>query len=282
MSVGFTSGFYQPFKEIIPNNFFFSFPENWEGKNDIEKDEEQSLKEIDDLLSENLEQIAAVVIEPLIQGASGMRICRKEYLNKAMQKFRDAGVIIIFDEVMTGFGRTGKMFACDHLKVKPDILCLAKSLTGGYLPLAATIFDEKIHRNFFGDDISKSFMHGHSFTANPVACATALCSIKLFDKENSLKKVKKISEIHRENLKILKNKINISKTRLIGSISAFNVNDIKNSYGSNETELLKKKFLKEGLLIRPLGNTIYLMPPYCITEKNLNESYYKILNILKC
>ena len=111
---------------------------------------------------------------------------------------------------------------------------------------------------------------------------TTLCSIKLFDKENSLKKVKKISEIHRENLKILKKKINISKTRLIGSISAFNVNDIKDSYGSNETELLKKKFLKEGLLIRPLGNTIYLMPPYCITEKNLNESYYKILNILKC
>ena len=109
-------------------------------------------------------------------------------------------------------------------------------------------------------------MHGHSYTANPVACATALCSIKLFDQENSLKKVKKISEIHRENLKILKKKINISKTRLIGSISAFNVNDIKDSYGSNETELLKK-FFKEGLLIRPLGNTIYLMPPYCITEK---------------
>ena len=106
------------------------------------------MEEIDDLLSENLDEIAAVIIEPLIQGASGMRICRKEYLNKAMKKFRDAGVIIIFDEVMTGFGRTGKMFACDHLKVKPDILCLAKSLTGGYLPLAATIFDEKIHRNF--------------------------------------------------------------------------------------------------------------------------------------
>ncbi len=280
MSVGFSSGFYKPFEDVIQKQFFIPFPEYWNGKNDIERDEKIALEETEKIIDTNAKRIAAVIVEPIIQGASGMRIYRAEFLDKVLKKFKDSGTMIIFDEVMTGFGRTGKMFAADYLKIKPDIICLAKSLTGGYLPLAATVFSKKIHDNFFGGDISKAFLHGHSYTANPVACASALASLDLFKKENTLKKIKKISLIHKECLEKISKKINISKVRTIGSIAAFDYNKIDEKYGSKESENLKKKFLDNGLLLRPLGNTIYIMPPYCITENSLYECYEKIIEIL--
>ena len=280
MSVGFSSGFYKPFEDVIQKQFFIPFPEYWNGKNDIERDEKIALEETEKIIDKNGKKIAAVIIEPIIQGASGMRICRTEFLDKVLKKFKDSGIMIIFDEVMTGFGRTGKMFAADYLKIKPDIICLAKSLTGGYLPLAATVFSEKIHDNFFGGDISKAFLHGHSYTANPVACASALTSLNLFKKENTFKKIKKISLIHNECLEKISKKNNVSKVRTIGSIAAFDYNKIDVKYGSKESEILKKKFLDNGLLLRPLGNTIYIMPPYCIEENSLYECYEKIIEIL--
>ena len=280
MSVGFSSGFYKPFEDVIQKQFFIPFPEYWNGKNDIERDEKIALEETEKIIDKNGKKIAAVIIEPIIQGASGMRICRTEFLDKVLKKFKDSGIMIIFDEVMTAFGRTGKMFAADYLKIKPDIICLAKSLTGGYLPLAATVFSEKIHDNFFGGDISKAFLHGHSYTANPVACASALTSLNLFKKENTFKKIKKISLIHNECLEKISKKNNVSKVRTIGSIAAFDYNKIDVKYGSKESEILKKKFLDNGLLLRPLGNTIYIMPPYCIEENSLYECYEKIIEIL--
>lgn len=279
MSVGFSSGFYEPFKDFLIKSISIPYPDYWDGKNDIEKEELISLKTADEVLSSNKDDIAAVIFEPLIQGAGGMKVCRKEFLDKLLKKFRDAGVLIIFDEVMTGFGRTGKMFAADYLKTKPDIMCLAKSLTGGYIPLAATVFSQKIHDEFFGDDIKKAFLHGHSFTANPIACAAALTSLELFEKEQTLKKVEKISDIHCEFIKKLK-KINISKPRVLGSIAAFEYNAINQKYGSSENQELKNIFLENGLLLRPLGNTIYLMPPYCIKEETLYNCYEKIIEIL--
>ena len=279
MSVGFSSGFYEPFKDFLIKSISIPYPDYWDGKNDIEKEELISLKTADEVLSGNKDDIAAVIFEPLIQGAGGMKVCRKEFLDKLLKKFRDAGVLIIFDEVMTGFGRTGKMFAADYLKTKPDIMCLAKSLTGGYIPLAATVFSQKIHDEFFGDDIKKAFLHGHSFTANPIACAAALTSLELFEKEQTLKKVNKISDIHCEFIKKLK-KINISKPRVLGSIAAFEYNAINQKYGSSENQELKNIFLENGLLLRPLGNTIYLMPPYCIKEETLYNCYEKIIEIL--
>ena len=268
MSVGFSSGFYEPFKDFLIESINIPFPDYWEGKNDIEKEELISLEKADAVLSTNKNDIVAVIFEPLIQGAGGMKICRKEFLDKLLKKFKEAGVLIIFDEVMTGFGRTGKMFAADYLKTKPDIMCLAKSLTGGYIPLAATIFNKKIHDEFFGDDIKKTFLHGHSFTANPIACSAALTSIELFEKEQTLEKVEEISSIHLECMEKLK-KINISKPRVLGSIAAFEYNGIDQKYGSSDNQKLKKIFLENGLLLRPLGNTIDLMPPYCIKEKTL-------------
>ena len=125
MSVGFSSGFYKPFEDVLEKQFFTSYPEIWNGKNDIESIEKKALYDSDDILNKYGGEIAALIIEPIIQGAAGMRICRKEFLDKFLQKFKDAGIIIIFDEVMTGFGRSGKMFASDYLSVKQDIMCLA-------------------------------------------------------------------------------------------------------------------------------------------------------------
>ncbi len=281
MSVGFSSGFYKPFKDFVRQSTFLTFPEYWKGNNEIDKNEKTALVEIEKILDKNHNEIAAVIIEPLVQGASGMKICRKEFLEKVVRKFKSAGIIVIFDEVLTGFGRTGKMFAMDFLDVKPDILCLAKSLTGGCLPLAATVFDEKIYQAFLDSDIEKAFLHGHSYTANPVSCAAAIKSLELFETENTLKKIGTISSIHKQCLEYLSKELNISRTRSLGDIAAFDINSFENDYGSKKSELLKKEFLNNGLLLRPIGNTIYLMPPYCIKKEQLQSCYMKISKILK-
>ena len=281
MSVGFSSGFYEPFKEIINKNFFFNFPENWFGNNQVELSEEESIRQVKNIISKEKDNIAAVIIEPLIQGAGGMRVCRKDYLNKLIKIFKDSRIIVIFDEVMTGFGRTGKMFATDHLTMKPDIICLAKSLTGGFIPLAATVFSEEIHKVFVDTNFSKTFLHGHSFSANPVACAAALSSLNLFNEDKTFIKIEEISKIHNDCLKKISKLQNISKIRKLGTIAAFDFKNISDSYGSLESLEMRKKFLENGLLLRPLGNTVYFMPPYCIKKENLINSYEKLIEILQ-
>ena len=134
---------------------------------------------------------------------------------------------------MTGFGRTGKMFATDYLNIIPDVICLAKSITGGYLPLAATIFTETIHNQFIDLDISKSFLHGHSFTANPIACSAANTSIELFGKENTFSKIEQIQKLHHEGLELIDKNPVVSKVRMIGTISAFDLSILDVSYGSD-------------------------------------------------
>ncbi|MFL2661073.1 MAG: adenosylmethionine--8-amino-7-oxononanoate transaminase [Alphaproteobacteria bacterium] len=281
MSVGKTSGFYKPFENILNENFFIPFPDNWRGNNKIEQDEIRSLNKAKKLVKAERKKIAAVIIEPLVQGAGGMKICRKEYLTELINIFKESGIIVIFDEVMTGFGRTGKMFASDHLKVEPDIICLAKSLTGGFIPLAATIFSEEIHNEFVDDDLGKTFLHGHTFSANPVACSVALSSLHLFQKDKTFEKIKMISEIHKNCLNELSKNSQIFNIRMLGSIAAFNFSGISDVYGSKDSQILREKFLKNGLLLRPIGNTIYLMPPYCIKKKNLIKSYEKLNEILQ-
>ena len=281
MSVGFSSGFYKPFDDLVFKTCFIPFPDNWKGNNSIDEQEEKSLKVIDNLLSKNASELAAVIIEPLIQGASGMKICRPDFLDEVVNKFQSNDVLVIFDEVMTGFGRTGKMFACNHLKHSPDIICLAKSLTGGYLPLAATVFKNYIHEEFLDTSIKKAFLHGHSFSANPIACEAAIKSIKLFEKDSTLKLVKKIEKIHKEELDKLTANPYISKIRYLGGVSAFDIMSTEKGYGSKIGELLKQKFLEKGLLLRPLGSTFYLMPPYCISEDSLRNAYRIINQVVK-
>ena len=281
MSVGRTSGFYDPFDHMLNETSFISFPEVWRGNNQLQQNEIKAINQVKKVIKKEKNQIAAVILEPLVQGAGGMKMCRKEFLSELVKIFKDSGIIVIFDEVMTGFGRTGKMFAADFLDVEPDIMCLAKSLTGGFIPLAATVFSEKIHKQFVNLDFKKTFLHGHTFSANPVACSVALSSLKLFDKDKSFEKIKLINKIHSEFLFELSKNVNISKIRVLGSIAAFDYKKISSIYGSSDSLKLRQKFIEEGLLLRPIGNTIYLMPPYCIKEKNLKKSYEKLIEILQ-
>ena len=281
MSVGRTSGFYDPFDHMLNETSFISFPEVWRGNNQLQQNEIKAINQVKKVIKKEKNQIAAVILEPLVQGAGGMKMCRKEFLSELVKIFKDSGIIVIFDEVMTGFGRTGKMFAADFLDVEPDIMCLAKSLTGGFIPLAATVFSEKIHKQFVNLDFKKTFLHGHTFSANPVACSVALSSLKLFDKDKSFEKIKLINKIHSEFLFELSKNVNISKIRVLGSIAAFDYKKISSIYGSSDSLKLRQKFIEEGLLLRPIGNTIYLMPPYCIKEKNLKKSYDTLIEILQ-
>ena len=277
MSVGYSSGFYGPFKDLTLDTTFIPFPETWEGDNKKYEKENESLNFVDEILNDSSNEIAAVIIEPIIQGASGMKICDPLFLDKVLKRFKEKNIIIIFDEVMTGFGRTGKMFAMEYIKTKPDVVCIAKSLTAGYIPLAATIFSEKIHNEFVDTDFKKTFLHGHSFTANPLACSVAVASLKIFEKNNVLNKVSEIEKIHKKGINLLKSNTKVSRTRLIGSVAAFDLIGTDRKYGSKIGIKIREQFLKKGLLIRPIGNTIYLMPPYCIDIKTL-ENVYSILD----
>ena len=281
MSVGKTTGFYKPFEDILHKNSFIPFPEDWWGNNQLEESERLAMNAAYKIVEKEKGKIAAVILEPLVQGAGGMKICRKEFLDKLVKMFKDQGILVIFDEVMTGFGRTGKMFATDHLTMKPDIICLAKSLTGGFIPLAATVFSEEIHKVFVDTNFSKTFLHGHSFSANPVACAAALSSLNLFNEDKTFIKIEEISKIHNDCLKKISKLQNISKIRKLGTIAAFDFKNISDRYGSLESHEMRKKFLENGLLLRPLGNTVYFMPPYCIKKENLINSYEKLIEILQ-
>ena len=281
MSVGKTTGFYKPFEDMLNQNLFIPFPEYWRGNNQLQETENKALEVANQIIENNENEIAAVIFEPLIQGAGGMKICRKEFFNDLVKIFKKAGIIVIFDEVMTGFGRTGKMFATDHLDAKPDIICLAKSLTGGFIPLATTVFSEEIHQEFVDLNFEKTFLHGHTFTANPVACSVALSSIELFEKDNTFSNIKSMSKMHKKFLNEISKNPNVSKIRNLGTIAAFDYDKIGKNYGSHGSLEIKQQFLDKGLLLRPLGNTIYLMPPYCIKKENLEQSYEKIIEILQ-
>ncbi len=279
MSLGKSCGFYTPFERLMFKVENIPFPETWINDENIEEKEQDSIKFAKKLLEEKHKNISAFFLESLVQGASGMRIIRPEFVNKICKLFQDYNIPVIFDEVMTGFGRTGTMFAYEQTEIVPDIICLSKALTGGALPMALTITSENIYKEFLDNNGKKTFLHGHSYTANPLACAAAIASLEIFEEIDVLGKIQKINKIHVEELLKLEKYDFLEKFRTIGLISAF---EIKNNsgYGSNFSNNLKNKFFEAGLLLRPLGNVIYFLPPYCILEEDLRNSYKKVTNII--
>ncbi len=228
------------------------------------------------------EDIAGFIFEPLVQGAGGMRMYLAEHLDFLLRLCKDYEVLTIADEVMTGFGRTGKMFAIDHLQVKPDILCLSKGLTGGYMPLGITAYASKIAQAFKTDETVKTFYHGHSFTGNPISCVAALASLELFEKENTFEKIENIRSMHLDFADLLDSFDVVENVRVTGSILAF---DIKTEYQeyfytNPIREVLYEFYLQEGILLRPLGNVVYILPPYCINKESLQKVYDVILKSL--
>lgn len=233
---------------------------------------------------ELLKACACVIYEPLIQGAGGMNMYEPGALEDFLNICKGNGMICIADEVMTGFGRTGKLFASEYCSVYPDIICLSKGITGGAMALGVTACSENIYNAFVDDDKSKTFFHGHSFTANPLACTAALASLDLLQHEETAGNIERLVNKHSVFKRELINHsaaLNIKNIRQTGTIIAFEVNDAAEGYNSNIRDAFTKKALAKGVYLRPLGNTVYLMPPYCITAAELDQVYEVIVQILK-
>jgi adenosylmethionine-8-amino-7-oxononanoate aminotransferase len=230
--------------------------------------------------------VAAVIVEPMLQGAGGMIVWPREFLAGVHRLCDRFGVLLIADEVLTGFGRTGRMFASEHAEVTPDIMCLSKALTAGYLPLGATCTTEAVYDAFLSDDRSRTFFHGHSFTANPLACAVALASLELFEREDTLGRVSRLEAQLQSGLEPLRQLPLVGDLRIIGGVAAIElVSDrVTKSAGGYLDELgprLAAAFLDRGLLLRPLGNVLYFMPPYVITEEETMWAIEQITEVLQ-
>ncbi len=238
------------------------------------------------LILELLEQytskfkIAGFIYEPLIQGAAGMKIHDAEGLNRILSYCKSKNILNIADEVMTGFGKTGRYFASDYLEVKPDIICLSKALTAGLVPMAITSCTEVIYEGFLSSDISKGFFHCHTYSANPAGCAAALASIKLLTSKEMQQNIERISKKHQEFNAHIKTHPKVKTTRHIGVIFALDLNTKMARYGDLRDKLLKF-FMARGVFLRPLGNTIYIQVPYIISDAELKKVYQTIEEALE-
>lgn len=224
--------------------------------------------------------IAGFIYEPLIQGAAGMKIHDANGLNDILKFLKAQNILTIADEVMTGFGKTGKYFASDYMDTKPDIICLSKALTAGLLPMAITSCTQKIYDAFLSNDISKGFFHCHTYSANPVACATAIAGIELLTSTEIQNSINKIIDSHNAFEKRIKNHPKVKSTRYLGVIFALDLNTKMERYGNLRDKLLKF-FMDRGVFLRPLGNTIYIQVPYVISEIELQKVYQVIEDALE-
>jgi adenosylmethionine-8-amino-7-oxononanoate aminotransferase len=229
------------------------------------------------ILKKHHKEIAAIIIEPLVQGAAGMIMSPPGYLRGVQRLCRKYNILMIADEVATGFGRTGKMFACNHEDVRPDILCLAKGITGGYLPLAATVTTEKIYKAFLGryEDL-KTFFHGHTYSGNQLACAAALASLGIFRRERTLQKLQTKIGLLKKELDAVSRMPHVGEVRQQGfmvGIELVRDRKTKEPYALEERMGWKvcSSALHKGVLIRPLGDVIVLMPPLSISRDELKS-----------
>jgi adenosylmethionine-8-amino-7-oxononanoate aminotransferase len=243
------------------------------------------LGDLERLLTEHAETIAGVLVEPMLQGAGGMIVWPAEFLAGVRRACDRHGVLMIADEVLTGFGRTGRMFACDHAAVSPDIICLSKALTGGYLPLGATATTERVYDAFLSEDRTKTFFHGHSFTANPLACAVAIASLALFHETPVLDRIRDLEGWLRGGLLPLASLPPVGEVRVIGGVGIVELVTDKMArtaagYLDSVGPQLARAFLERGLLLRPLGNVLYFMPPYVVTESETAWAIDQIQDVL--
>lgn len=281
MSAGKGCGFFDTYGSLLFEVGLLPFPATWDGDTEVEAREQAALARLERYLEEYGDSIAGVIVEPLVQGSAGMRMCRPAFLQALAKRLREVGILLIFDEVMTGFGRTGAMFASLKAQVTPDIICLSKGLTAGFLPMSVTVVREEVYAAFLGETFDRALVHGHSFTANPLGCAAALASLQVFEDEQTLTKLPQIEAWHRQGLALLAGHPLVQRTRVMGTIAAFDVVVQDAGYTSAIGAKLKAFFHERGLLLRPLGNVVYLLPPYCVTGAELRQAYTVVVEALE-
>ncbi len=282
MSVGEDSSFVAAFDSLrfpvyrVPSAYCFRCPVGKKRETcDID-----CLGPLQQLLEEKHEEIAAVIVEPLLQAAGGMIVHPVEFLQRVRGLCTRFNVLLIADEVLTGFGRTGRMFACQRADVVPDIMCLSKGITGGFLPLGATVCTGSVREVFRSHDRMRTFFHGHSYTGSPLACAAGIASLKIFDSEPVFERIAAIEQTHAERLPGLKKHPAVGEVRTIGTVAAIEIEAEDTGYLSKLRPFLYDFFLKKGVLLRPLGNIVYILPPYVITPDELHFIYDVVADAL--
>jgi len=218
-------------------------------------------------------EIAGVIVEPLLLGAGGMKVWKPETLAALAALCAQFSTPLIADEVLTGFGRTGTMFAVEQAGIVPDIICLSKGLSGGFLPFAVTACRTELYDAFLHDDKARALLHGHSYTANPLGCAAALASLDVFRTEPVFERIAALENVHRERIAEFGERRHLENPRTIGTIAAFDVRADVPGYLSTATRELTASALANDILLRPLGNTVYILPPFCTTEQELHTVY---------
>ena len=246
----------------------------------IPTSENNSLTLLEDLLQTN--EFAAFIFEPLVQGAAGMVMYEAEELDKLISLCKKNNVFTIADEVMTGFGKTGKTFACDYLNEQPDMMCLSKALTGGTIPMAVTSFSQEVFDGFLSENVNKALFHGHTFTGNPTGCAAALAAIDLLFSAEMQGNIVRIEEQHLQFKKRIELLPNVENIRVLGIILAFEIKrESSESYYGDFRNKLYAFFIENGIILRPVGNTIYILPPYVTTNEQLEIIYKTIEKALQ-
>jgi adenosylmethionine-8-amino-7-oxononanoate aminotransferase len=274
MSVSGRGSFTEPFFPFLFDVHFIEAP-------GIETGSQTSLQQLQTIINENKDEVAAFIFEPCVQGTAGMLMHSHGGMNELMSLCRRSGIITISDEVMTGFGRTGKLFASGYFNEEPDIFCLSKGITGGTMAMGFTTCTDDIYNAFLSDDKLKTFFHGHSYTANPVSCAAALASLDIIESRESIADRERVGKKLLELSGELKKQPKITNVRCLGAILAF---DISTGEGATYFSSIRDKaynfFLDRGVLLRPLGNVIYMMPPYCTSDSDLDYIYRAIVEFL--
>jgi adenosylmethionine-8-amino-7-oxononanoate aminotransferase len=270
MAVGGRGVFSKPFDPFLFEVEFIPTP--------ILEKESETLDKLSQIIEK--EEVASFIYEPLVQGTAGMQVYSSEVLDKMIAMCREKGAIIIADEVMTGFGRTGSLFAMDQCEQKPDLIALSKGITGGFLPMGVTVCTDAMHRSFWGDGDEgkmKTFLHGHSYTANPLACVAACASLDLMEKEETWKNINRIEQQHTEFTIEAAEISGVAAVRHKGTILAIEYETgTQTGYFNSLRDRLYDFFMERGIILRPLGNIIYIIPPYCISEEELNSVYRAI------
>ena len=246
----------------------------------IDTPTQENLPTLFETIDAYVEDVVCFIYEPLVQGAAGMLMHEAAHLSELLNYCQSKGILLIQDEIFVGFGRTGTLFAADQLTCNPDVMCFSKGLTGGTMPMGITTATSAIYEAFYADEKTKAFFHGHSFTANPLACSAALASLDLLLEPETMKKINLISEMHQVfSKKIPKEK---ALVRHCGTILAIELKfDEKSSYFNSKQPFLYDFFWKRNIIMRPLGNIIYLVPPYCISESDLEVIYDSILELVE-